>query len=292
MSIDRLRYFAAVVETKNLRKAAEIVGIAPPSMSKAMAVLESEMGFKLIHQDGRGIGITDRGLEVYRNLKPLLIEYQRFHQASKDGGKTARKLRIATFEVFSTYFLSSFLLQERKLDALVLEMTPGKIEQAVLEGTVDVGLTYLAAPDPALEFVEIGSFEMGVYGRKEWASTPFDEWPFAVPTTELRVHTSDMDSLDMWPRNGPKRFIKYEFDLLETALQTSRNGLSVLHCPAFIVALHNEVTKSAYQLTSLEPPKSYKKQSRVKCFVFWRRSGLAAESSLGGKLAKFMRSLD
>ncbi|MGZ3686562.1 MAG: LysR family transcriptional regulator [Bdellovibrionota bacterium] len=44
MNIDRLRYFAAVVETRNLRKASELVGISPASMSKAISTLEGELG--------------------------------------------------------------------------------------------------------------------------------------------------------------------------------------------------------------------------------------------------------
>ena len=72
MSIDRLRYFAAVVETRNLRRAAELVGISPPSMSKAIGVLEQELGLKLLYPEGRGIGITAKGLEVYRLAASLL----------------------------------------------------------------------------------------------------------------------------------------------------------------------------------------------------------------------------
>src|SRR4051812_5399170 len=109
MSIDRLRYFAAVVETKNLRKAAEIVGISPPSMSKAISVLEAELGHQLIHPEGRGIGITQKGLDVYRTSTPLLEEYRRFHQQLKTPKSPALFLRIATFEVFSSYFAARFL---------------------------------------------------------------------------------------------------------------------------------------------------------------------------------------
>lgn len=291
MSIDRFRYFAAVVETKNLRQAAELVGISPPSMSKAISVLEDELGCQLIHPEGRGIGITAKGLDVYRHLSPLLEEYRKFHLRIKDGARVSEKLRIATFEVFSSYFLASFLAQETAFDALLLEMTPGRIEQAILAGSVDAGLTYIPSPDPALEYVEIGSFRMGIFGHAKWQNRDFSQWPFAIPTTELRIHSSDIESMDMWPASAPKRFVKYEFELLETALQTSRKGLSVLHCPDFIVGLHNEDLRSSLQLVELPKPEGYRSGKPVKVFLVFRKGSAFASRQLEGKFARFMRSL-
>lgn len=289
MSIDRLRYFAAVVETKNLRKAADLVGISPPSMSKAISVLEAELGCELIYPEGRGIGITTKGIEVYQQSAPLLEEHCRFYERLRAGASQPDKIRIATFEVFSSYFLSAFFAQSGQSNVLLLEMTPRRIEQAVLSGLVEVGLTYLPAPDPALEYREIGTFSMGIYGKEKWKNLPFSEWPFAVPTTELRIHSSEIDSLDMWPRKAPKRKVRFQFELLETALQTSRAGLSVLHCPSFIIQLQNEHVKPSYQLTKLPAPATYREAKATKVFLVGHK-GHPLEN-LERKLAKFMRSI-
>lgn len=290
MSIDRLRYFAAVVETKNLRQAAELVGISPPSMSKAISVLENELRCQLIHPEGRGIGITERGFQVYQNLAPLLEEYRKFHLRVQDGETVSEKLKIATFEVFSSYFMSAFLSQEEDLGALLLEMSPGRIEQAVSSGIVDAGLTYIPSPTPGLDFTEVGSFRFGIYGLKKWESKPFEEWPFAIPITELRIHSSEINSLDMWPLSAPKRLIKYQFELLETALQTSRKGLSVLHCPDFIVQLQNADLKTAQHLSELPNPSGYKLAKRTKIYLVTLRGGRLSEKNFEGKFAKFIRS--
>src|SRR4051812_14015960 len=105
MSTDRLRYFAAVVETRNLRKAAQIVGISPPSMSRAISVLEGELRCKLIHPEGRGIGITARGQEVYQLASPLLAAHRAFYQGLKAKEHGSPQMRMASFEVFSSYFI-------------------------------------------------------------------------------------------------------------------------------------------------------------------------------------------
>ncbi len=289
MSIDRLRYFVAVVETKNLRKAAELVGIAPPSMSKAIAVLEDELGFKLLFPEGREIGITAKGLDVYRLSASLLTEHRKFFERLKSATESSEPLRMATFEIFSSYFISSFLQTEKNLELLLLEKTPGHIEASILSGEVNVGVTYIPSPDGALEYREIGSFTQGIYGHKKWSELPFSEWPFAIPTTELRIHSSDIDSLDMWPSSAPSRIIKYKFELLETALQTARLGLSVLHCPDFIVSLQNEQVRTSHQLVKLPSPKGYKESKPTKVYLVGRKGELP--DTLERKLAKFMRSL-
>lgn len=289
MSIDRIRYFAAVVETKNLRQAAELVGISPPSMSKAISVLEDELGFKLIHPEGRGIGITPKGLKIYKNSTSLLEEHRRFYQRLKEVDGPSDQVRIATFEVFSSHFMASFLASEKQYDFLLLEMIPGKIEEAILENTVDFGITYLPNPDPALEYVEIGSFEMAIFGKKSWEAVPFAEWPFAIPIAELKIHSSEFDSLDMWPRSAPRRNVKHRLELLETALQTSALGLSVLHCPDFIVRLHNEKVKQSLQLVPLPFPSGYKKAKPIKIFLVSHKGSIGVD--LERKFAKFLRSL-
>lgn len=291
MTIDRLRYFSAVVETKNLRKASELVGISPPSMSKAISMLEDELDTKLTYAEGRGIGITPSGMDVYRQAIPLLEEYRKFHQNfhSTSINPSVRGLKIATFEVFSTYFIASFLQQESHYEVSLLEMSPGKLEASIISGLVDLGLTYIPSLDSKLEYLEIGSFQMGIFGKKDWLSKDFNLWPFAIPTTELKILTSEIDALDMWPKKAPKRYIKYRFELLETALQTSRQGLSVLHCPDFIVHLHNESVKPFFQLSPLTVPKGYKPLPAVKMYLVRRKGSL--DSNIEGKLAKFVRSL-
>ena len=292
MNIDRLKYFAAVVEIKNLRKAAELVGIAPGSMSKAISVLAAELGVILLRPEGRGIEITADGLRVYKASVSLLEECRRFSENLTRSSSEAiqNKLRFGTFEVFSSYFMSSFLAAELPdRNTLVLELTPGEIEEAVADGLVEYGLTYLPSPRPQLDFIEVGHFEMGIFGLKKWQNHPFEEWPFAIPMTDIRIASSDQNSLDMWPVTLVRK-IKYEFEMLETALQTTRNGLSVLHAPAFIAELHNRSMTTDHKLVRLPAPKGYRAPKKIKIFLVVKK-GSSNVNLIEGKLAHFLRTL-
>lgn len=160
------------------------------------------------------------------------------------------------------------------------------MENAILDNLIDFGITYLPAPDPRLSFTEIGQFEMNIWGLSKWKKIDFKEWPFAVPTTSLQIH----NSLDMWPQSKKGRRIKYEFELLETALQTSRLGHSVLHCPDFIIKIHNECVLKEFKLERLPYPYPLKAMKPIKIFLISKKENTTIKS-LEGKLAKFLRLL-
>ncbi len=287
MNIDRLKYFAAVVETKNLRKAADLVGITPGSMSKAISVLKDELGVELIRPEGRGIAITPDGYRVYRASAPLFDAFRSFSEnlTRKVIKESNAKIRVGTFEVFSSYFLSALLEKEfPEREALAIELAPGHLEEAVESGLVQYGFTYLPSPNSKLEFVEVGSFKMGVYGLKKWEKIAFKDWPFAIPITQLKINALNHTSLDMWPQLKP-RTIKYEFELLETALQTSRLGLSVIHCPDFIINLHNRSVVAVHRLVPLS-----QSTKKIKILLVVKKE-IQNTNSIEGKVAKFLRSL-
>lgn len=83
--------------------------------------------------------------------------------------------------------------------------------------------------------------------------------------------------------------MKYKFELLETALQTARPGVSVIHCPEFIRHLQNHHCKPEFQLVELPAPVGYRRGRPLKVYLTSRKG--AMPEGLEGKLAKFMRSI-
>lgn len=61
MELRHLRYFVAVAEELNFRKAAERLHIARPPLGVQIRKLEAEVGAALLSRDGRNIGLTEAG---------------------------------------------------------------------------------------------------------------------------------------------------------------------------------------------------------------------------------------
>src|SRR5262245_47306949 len=72
METDRLAYFCAIVETGSLTGAAELLGVSHSGLSKAMTLLQSELGVRLLVPRGRGLEVTEQGHDVYRKSVAIL----------------------------------------------------------------------------------------------------------------------------------------------------------------------------------------------------------------------------
>ena len=71
----RLRYFMQVLESGSVRGAAEVLGMDASAVSRAVALLETECGARLLERRGRGVVPTDAG--------DLLASYLRRQQNQK-----------------------------------------------------------------------------------------------------------------------------------------------------------------------------------------------------------------
>ena len=107
MEIHRLRQFRVVVETSNLRKAADLLGLSHSGLSKSMKVLENELSMVLFHPSGRGVVISDQGLRLYERSQRFLDEYKLL--IDRETAATTRIVRIGSFEVFTSYFIGLLL---------------------------------------------------------------------------------------------------------------------------------------------------------------------------------------
>lgn len=57
----RIEYIIAVAECKSISKAAEILYISQPSLSRFCSKLEDELGLRLFERSGSGVSLTEAG---------------------------------------------------------------------------------------------------------------------------------------------------------------------------------------------------------------------------------------
>lgn len=72
MEIRVLRYFLAVVREESITKAAELLHITQPTLSRQLAQMEEEMGVKLFDRGTRKIVLTNEGLLLRRRAEEIL----------------------------------------------------------------------------------------------------------------------------------------------------------------------------------------------------------------------------
>jgi DNA-binding transcriptional LysR family regulator len=288
MDIDRVRYFHVFAETGSLVRASEVLHISQPALSKALRLLETEVGLELIEPDGRGLKLTDAGRNFQKETAVLLRQWLDLPKKLQDA-ETWTPTRIGSFEVFTTYFLGH-LVKFVELDSLEIhEFGPGRLEQAITAEQVDIGITYLPVPRAGVEFTEVTKIKMGVFGRAgEFKSQEFSALPFVTPLLPAGGTPSKVMGLDGWPDHRFERKVKYRVTAMESAMELCRKGHCVAYLPEFVVHLHNENAKPECRLLEIKSPLPQK--DRLQSVFLVSRKG-SQETTLHRQIAKCLRSL-
>jgi DNA-binding transcriptional LysR family regulator len=87
----------ALLQERNVTRAAEVVGLSQPAMSNALARLRRQFGDELLVREGRGFTLTPVARELQHAVEPALgmVERALRLQASFDPSTSAQHFRIA-----------------------------------------------------------------------------------------------------------------------------------------------------------------------------------------------------
>jgi DNA-binding transcriptional LysR family regulator len=85
MSLAQIEYFVAVAETGNVGRAATILRIAQPAVSRQILRLEDELGVPLFHRTPRGMDLSAAGKVFLRRARTVLDEVREAKVEARSG---------------------------------------------------------------------------------------------------------------------------------------------------------------------------------------------------------------
>ena len=150
MHIDgrRLHYFITVADQGSLGKAAEVLHIAQPALTRQIRMLEDDIGTQLMERTTRGMALTAAGKAYYARALKLLADaaaakMQAIHTAQGDQGL----LRIGFSEIYAWHphvleALRSYRASSPDVTFTIEAKLSGVVTQRVLEGHLDLALAY------------------------------------------------------------------------------------------------------------------------------------------------------
>jgi DNA-binding transcriptional LysR family regulator len=95
MTLVQLRYLIQVAESGSISAAAEKLFIAQPSLSKAIAELESEMGVTIFARSSRGVELTEEGARFLAYARQVVEQADMLEQEYKGGGHIRRVFGVS-----------------------------------------------------------------------------------------------------------------------------------------------------------------------------------------------------
>lgn len=234
METERLKQFCTIVESGSYTQAAEILGISMSGLSKSIKILQIELGLELLQQKGRGIQTTLEGEKVYRMAFSLLDQVRELHTLKNI--KAHKPYRVGGLEVFTHSLLPKYLLREVSDHPLhLVELAPGDLENAILKGLLDLGITYFPFPQEGIEYLKIKQIELKAYIDEKVEPRAFEELDFILPLSVESPDVTDLFDRDGWPDLTTPRKWKVKTNRLSTALSMMKNTPYAIFIPDFFV---------------------------------------------------------
>ena len=162
MELRHLRYFAAVAEELNFRKAAERLRVAQPALSSQIQDLEHELGARLLDRDTGGVRLTDAGAVFLEEVRQILAHAERAARGAHEAAQGRRgRLTVGYFApIFMGLMPGSLKVFREKfpeVDVVLVEMPIADQLAALEAGSIHIGFTVArGAPlPPKLQHVAV-----------------------------------------------------------------------------------------------------------------------------------------
>lgn len=174
ISLVRIQRFVAVAEHLSFTRAASVLGIDQPWLSRQVMQLEDQLGIVLLHRSGSRISLTPEGKEFYEVARQVELAALRVREKAEEMiRRNTSKLNIcvayATFAIDSrnrllTKFAELRAKVEQSLSAA--EWTADVIE-TVKSGRADFGIAFGPIDDPEIESCQLEKLTLKIAIPKE-----------------------------------------------------------------------------------------------------------------------------
>jgi DNA-binding transcriptional LysR family regulator len=157
MEIFQLRYFVTAARMLHFSRAAEALYVAQPSLSQQIARLETEVGARLFHREGRRVALTDAGEALLPLAARILdTEAEARRVVQQVAGLERGRLSMCALPALDQHLLPPWLARFRRehpgIEIRVRELRPAAaVARAVREGRADLGFVHLPCDTSGLE---------------------------------------------------------------------------------------------------------------------------------------------
>lgn len=159
-----LKYFLMVAREENITKAAALLHLTQPTLSRQLMQLEEELGVKLFHRSKHSIILTEDGMLLKRRAQEIIsLSDKTVQELSHKEDVLSGEIAIGCGETKNLLFLSEQIRKFRQKYPLVQfsihSAIADDIKERIEKGILDIGLL--------MEPVDVGKYEFIRMPQKE-----------------------------------------------------------------------------------------------------------------------------
>ena len=250
MDLRQLRFFVAVAEELNFRRAAEKSHVTQPALSRRIKALEEELGVSLFERDKRHVSLTPAGRQFLRAARKGLNAVDAGVRELRHLGDEGARLTVGYVEYanfpFAPKVFRQFRDQYPNVTVTQRALNPADQMKLLKEGALDVCFSGLPLRDEALSYRAVT--------RSSWKLAVSPEYPFAVQAS-VELNQLDDHPVILFPRftnpglydwigrcferQGAKLRVVQEPVQLHTALNLVAEGVGVMPSPFFLESVRD-----------------------------------------------------
>lgn len=173
MELRVLSYFLMAAREENITKAAQLLHITQPTLSRQLMQLEEELGVELFHRGKHNVTLTEEGMLLRRRAQELVALSEKTKMELKHPEEVvAGEIAIGCGETRNMSVLSECMTAFRKQYPLVhfsiYSASADDIKERIEKGLLDIGLLTQPVDLMKYEFVRMPYLERwGILIRKD-----------------------------------------------------------------------------------------------------------------------------
>ena len=190
MNLRQLDYFVHVAELGSFSKAARVLDIAQPALSRQVRLLETDLRQTLLLRNGRGVTLTEAGQRLYDHGVGILQAVAQAEQdlgASRDEavGRITVGLPPTIGRQLTLPLIDGFRQRMPRARLAVVEGLSSHIVEWITSGRVDAGLLYNPEAQAGLEITPVLQEPLCLVQRRSDTAADADPTKSTVSLAEL-----------------------------------------------------------------------------------------------------------
>lgn len=239
MEIRVLNYFLMVAREENITKAANLLHITQPTLSRQLIQLEEELGVKLFVRNSHNISLTEDGLLLKRRAQEMITLAEKTKQELMREEEITGEIAIGSGELQGMEIFAGMMEKFRQnypeVHFDMYSSNADEIKDRIENGLLDMGLLVEPADVSKYEFARMPQREQwGVIVRED---SPLAEKDFVAPEdiAEYPLITAKramvLNELHNWFGDAADGLnIVSTYNLIYNSVMQVKQGMGVLLC--------------------------------------------------------------
>jgi DNA-binding transcriptional LysR family regulator len=155
INLDQLRIFQAVAQSRSFTRAATLVHLTQPGISKHIKQIEEYFGARLFDRSGKKVALTEAGKILFEASREIMVTIDAAERRIDDlKGLRGGTLRLGSSFPVGVYLLPQVLAEFRRrypaVEVMLEIALSERVEAKLLANELDLGLVSHDARDPRL----------------------------------------------------------------------------------------------------------------------------------------------